>query len=219
MIIALLAAALLASTPSTIAQPRLVTLDTADGGRIQAFLYAGGDRGVVLGHGAVFNKESWGPQAERLAAAGYTVLAIDFRGYGESVGGADGRALYQDVLGGVRFLKSRGLTSVSVIGGSMGGGAAAAAATRAEAGEIDKLILLSGVPIGGIERIKSAATLFVVSEGEGMAPQVEDQYERAPQPKRLELLPGAAHAQHIFKTDQAEPLMRLILEFLESGGR
>ena len=48
-----------------------------------------------------------------------------------------------------------------------------------------------------------------------MAPQVEDQYERAPEPKRLEMLPGSAHAQHIFKTDQAEPLMQLILEFLD----
>ena len=217
MIVTGLVVALLASAPS-ITQPRLVTFDTADGGRIQAHLYEGADRGVVLTHGAVFNKESWAPQAERLAAAGYTVLAIDFRGYGESVGGSDNRALYQDVLGGVRFLKSRGLASVSVLGGSMGGGAAAAAAAMAEPGEIDKLILLSGTPIGGIERIKPAATLFVVSEGEGMAPQVEDQYERAPEPKRLEILPGDAHAQHIFKTDQAEPLMQLILKFLEPEG-
>ncbi len=217
MIAAGLVVALLAST-SSIAQPRLVTFDTADGGRIHGHLYGGGDHGVVLAHGMVFNKESWAPQAERLAAAGYTVLAIDFRGYGESVGGADDRALYQDVLGGVRFLNSRGLSTVSAIGASMGGGAAAGAAAIAEPGEIDKLILLSGVPIGGIERLASGATLFVVSEGEGMAPQVEDQYERAPQPKRLEILPGDAHAQHIFRTDQAEPLMRLILEFLGRSG-
>ena len=102
-----LVVALLAAAPS-ITQPRLVTFDTADGGRIQAHLYESADRGVVLAHGAVFNKESWAPQAERLAAAGYTVLAIDFRGYGESVGGSDNRALYQDVLGGARFLESRG---------------------------------------------------------------------------------------------------------------
>ncbi len=208
MIVTGLVVALLASAPS-ITQPRLVTFDTADGGRIQAHLYAGGERSVVLAHGMVFNKESWAPQAERLAAAGYTVLAIDFRGYGESVGGSNSRALYEDVLGGVRFLKGRGLASVSVIGGSMGGGAAAAAAGMAEPGEIDKLILLSGTPIGGIEGIKSAATLFVVSEGEGMANQVEDQYQRAPGPKRLELLPGNAHAQHIFKTEQSDPLIRL----------
>ena len=51
-----------------------------------------------------------------------------------------------------------------------------------------------------------------------MVPRVRDQYERASEPKRLELLPGDAHAQHIFRTDQGEALSALILAFL-SGPR
>ena len=83
-----------------------------------------------------------------------------------------------------------------------------------EPGEIRRLILLSGVPISNPERMKAESILFIASEGEAMVPRVEDQYERAPDPKRLVLLPGDAHAQHIFRTDQAEPLTELILEFL-----
>ena len=41
-------------------------------------------------------------------------------------------------------------------------------------------------------------------------------YEKAPEPKRLVLLPGTAHAQHIFRTDQAGRLTATIIEFLSS---
>ena len=198
------------------AQMSEVSLPTADGGTVYAHLYGSGSRGLVLAHGMIFDKESWQPQAEQLAAAGYLVLAIDFRGYGRSGGGGDERALYEDVLAGVRYLANEHDAEVDVIGGSMGGGAAAAASAMGEAGEIRRLILLSGVPISNPERMQAESILFVVSEGEPMVPRVRDQFERAPQPKRLELVPGDAHAQHIFPTAQGEPLMELILEFLSA---
>jgi len=43
---------------------------------------------------------------------------------------------------------------------------------------------------------------------------VRQQYELAPDPKELILLPADAHAQYIFKTDQAERLTEGILAFL-----
>jgi hypothetical protein len=48
-----------------------------------------------------------------------------------------------------------------------------------------------------------------------MTAGIRDQYAQAPDPKKLVLLPGDAHAQHIFKTDQAERLTEEILRFLE----
>jgi Ni,Fe-hydrogenase III small subunit len=95
----------------------------------------------------------------------------------------------------------------------MGGGAAAQASVEAKEGEIDQLILLSPVPIKTPERMK-ANKLFVASKGERLMPKVKKQYERAPKPKKLVLLDGDAHAQHIFKTQQAEKLTNLIFEFL-----
>ena len=72
-----------------------------------------------------FNKESWDKQAHVLVAAGFEVLALDFRGYGKSKGPGDSdptsAPLYVDVLSAVRFLRTRGAKTVSVVGASMGG--------------------------------------------------------------------------------------------------
>jgi pimeloyl-ACP methyl ester carboxylesterase len=80
---ALLATLLLARFAA--AQER-VSFPTEDGGVVYADRYGQGDRGVVLAHGGRFNKENWEKQAQVLAKAGFRVLAIDFRGYGQSHG-------------------------------------------------------------------------------------------------------------------------------------
>jgi len=45
-----------------------VSFATEDGGVVYADLYGSGESGVVLAHGGRFTKESWQPQAEKLAA-------------------------------------------------------------------------------------------------------------------------------------------------------
>jgi pimeloyl-ACP methyl ester carboxylesterase len=183
-------------------------------------VYGTGDRGVVLAHGARFDKGSWGKQAEVMAKAGLRVLAIDFRGYGQSRGGdkaAPGSGeKYQDVLAAVRYLRENGATGVSVIGASMGGGASANAAIHARPGEIDRLILLANVPVDEPERL-AVPKLFVVSRGDALAAKVQEQFEKAPEPKELMILEGSAHAQFLFQTDQGERLMKKILEFLSES--
>ena len=148
-----LAALLPGSAPA--AEPfQEVSFPSSDGLRIYANLYGEGDHGVVLAHGAIFNKESWDPLARRLAAAGLRVLAIDFRGYGRS--GKPSRktsrkakqtgSLHFDVLGAIEYLRESGASRISVLGGSMGGGAAATAVAATKPGEIDGLILLAHAP-------------------------------------------------------------------------
>jgi pimeloyl-ACP methyl ester carboxylesterase len=203
--------------------PEHVSFPTQDGGLIYANLYGKGDRGVVLAHGARFNKESWDKQARVLAQAGSHVLAIDFRGYGQSKG--PGQAdplsapLHFDVLAAVRYLRKTGAKSVSVIGGSMGGGAAADASIEAEPGEIDGLVMLAALASGPPEKLKGRK-LFIVSRndigpgGVPRLPKIREQYEKAPGPKELVILDGSAHAQFIFETEQGERLMAEILRFL-----
>lgn len=193
---------------------REVGFDTADGGRIFANLYGEGKHAVVLAHGKIFDKESWDTFARRLAAEGFRVLAIDFRGYGNSTPGSKGEALHEDILGAIAYLRSEGAAKISVIGGSMGGGAAARAAKEAERGDIDRLILLSPVPVDNPEKMKAAGILYVASREEKLVPLLKDQYEKAPEPKKLELIDGNAHAQHIFKTKESNKLEELILSFL-----
>ena len=190
--------------------PREVSFPTSDHGRIFASLYGVGDHSVVLAHGAVFDKESWAAQSELLVAKGFRVLAIDFRGYGKSQAGSQQNALHLDVLAAVRYLREHGAKRISVVGGSMGGGAAARAAVEAKEGDIDQLILLAHAPIRRPQDLKGDK-LFIVSDGDGLRRSVQQQYEAAPEPKRLVVLPGHAHAQHIFKTGRAGELMKLIV--------
>lgn len=204
--------------------PEQVSFPTQDGGLIYANRYGKGDRGVVLAHGGRFNKESWEKQARVLVKAGFRVLAIDFRGRGQSRGGAQAQSrddgAHFDVLAAVRYLRKTGAKTVSVVGASFGGGAAAQASVEADQGEIDRLVLLAHSLIEKPGRMKGRK-LFVLSRddysGENKIPRlpkIRDQYERAPDPKELVLLEGSAHAQLIFETEQGERLMREILRFL-----
>ena len=68
------------------ATQRSIFFATPDGGQIASDLYRKGDRGIVLAHGGRFDRANWAPQAKALATAGFRVLAIDFRGEGQSRG-------------------------------------------------------------------------------------------------------------------------------------
>jgi pimeloyl-ACP methyl ester carboxylesterase len=198
-------------------EPKVIHFPTSDGGLIYADAYGNGEHGVVLAHGMRFNKASWQKQAEVLDNAGFRVLAIDFRGYGQSRGGGESQPPYDDldldILAAVRYLRQNGAKTVSVIGGSMGGGAAANAAIKAAAGEIDRLVLLAPVPIQEPERIK-CRKFYILSRGDPMADKIRKQYEKAPEPKDQLLLDGSAHAQAIFLTNEGERVMHEILRFL-----
>lgn len=198
-----------------------VHFPTEDGGTIFADVYGSGTRGVVLAHGGQFNKESWEPQARELVKAGYRVLALDFRGYGQSTGPGqkDGR-LYLDVLAAVRYLKAHGATRVSAVGGSMGGSAVGDAAIAGRPGEIDRVVLLGASPDRAADQLR-CRSLFLVSrdEADGRAlrlPGIRAAYDKAPQPKELIVLDGSGHAQWLFRTEQGPRVMREILRFLSA---
>ncbi len=197
-------------------KPREVSFPTSDGGTVFANLYGKGDHAVVLAHGAVFDKESWHDQAGLLARKGLRVLAIDFRGYGKSRPGTQRRGLHLDVLAAVRYLHRNGAKRVSVVGGSMGGAAAARASIAAKDGEINGLILLAHAPVAQPQKLKGRK-LFIVSQGDGLRRRVQQQFQAAPKPKELKILDGDAHAQHIFRTKQAEVLTKLIVDWLSES--
>ncbi|MDH3458626.1 MAG: alpha/beta hydrolase [Gemmatimonadota bacterium] len=201
----------------------IVSFRTTDGGIVYAAEYGTGPQAVVLAHGGRFTKESWETQAPVLAASGFRVIAIDFRGRGQSRGGptsasrSDGA--YFDVLAAVRYARETGAETVSVVGASFGGGAAAQAAIEAPPGHIDRLVLLAHSAIAEPERLPGRK-LFIVARDDttGSGAQrldtIREQYDRARDPKELLVLDGAAHAQFLFATDQATRLMQEIIRFL-----
>jgi pimeloyl-ACP methyl ester carboxylesterase len=213
--------AVLLSVPSFSQQA--VSFSTEDGGKICADLYGEGTRGVVLAHGGRFKKESWKDQAQVLVSKGFRVLAFDFRGFGCSSGPGqsdfDTAPFYNDVLAAVQYLKANGVKTVSVVGGSFGGSAAGDASIKAPAHTIERIVFLGSSPNLPANNLKSR-TLFIVarddSSGSGglRLPGIREQYNKAPEPKRLIVLKGSAHAQFLFQTDQGPRVMQEIVEFL-----
>jgi len=195
-----------------------VSFSTQDGGLIYADLYGKGDNAVVLAHGGRFQKDGWAEQARALAAARFRVLAIDFRGEGQSHGGTsseEDRRL--DVLGAIHYLRKTGAKTVSVVGASMGGDYAAEAA-ETEPTAIDRLVLLASGAYTTLTKMKGPK-LFILARGDAnddglRLPKIRERYEKALNPKELIILDGSAHAQFLFQTDQGERLMREILRFL-----
>jgi pimeloyl-ACP methyl ester carboxylesterase len=201
-----------------------VSFPTSDGGVIHADVYGAGARAVVLAHGGRLDKQSWREQAGVLVAAGFRVLAFDFRGIGQSRGPGqadlESAPLQLDVLAAIDYLRRNGATSIDVIGASMGGSAAADAVIASPAGLVHRLVLLGAAPDGPAEQLK-CPTLFIVARddasGEGpRLPGIRAKFATAPQPKRLVIVEGAAHAQFLFRTDQAARVMREIMGFLQA---
>ncbi len=192
-----------------------VSFVTTDGGEIYANYFHAGPIAVVLAHGAIFNKESWQGLIEDLLENNISVLSIDFRGYGQSKAGKRPADKYEDILAGVHFLnKKPEITYVSVLGASMGGAAAAQASIHSKVGDINHLILLSPAAFSAPEKIKSN-TFYIASKNESIINNVKGLFQKTPEPKKIHLLEGNAHAQHIFKTSQSEALTELIIHFIQ----
>lgn len=102
-----------------------ITLDTADGIRLAAWYHAP-DNGIVIMvlHGAGGSRDSTRPYVERLAAAGFGVLALDIRGFGESGGETNqyGWSGTRDVGAAVKFIESQpDVIAIGGLGLSLGG--------------------------------------------------------------------------------------------------
>jgi uncharacterized protein len=76
-----------------------LTIDTTDGEHLRAWrLHAPQPRArIVYFHGNGGNLSNWTPILAGIARRGYSVLAIDYRGYGVSTGRPTERGLYKDV--------------------------------------------------------------------------------------------------------------------------
>lgn len=150
--------------------------------------------------GAAYDAESWEPQAERIAANGMSALAVEEASAGTVAEAAE-------------YMKSElGTQDVAIMGGSVGADAALEAA--ADDQELaDQLILIS--PNSQVSGLGDCPKLFAASEEESLADTTRQMAEEAPgHDNELLLLPGDAHAQAIFETEEGDRLEREILDRL-----
>jgi hypothetical protein len=124
-----------------------LTIETKDGERLRAWLIpAGTPRARVLYfHGNGGNLSNWSPILAGIVKHGYSVLAVDYRGYGLSTGRPTEQGIYRDVDALVARAWPDADATVPLIfwGRSLGGAMAGYAATvRKPAG----LIIEAGFP-------------------------------------------------------------------------
>jgi pimeloyl-ACP methyl ester carboxylesterase len=164
-----------------------------------ALTWGDGSYGVVLAHGASYDAGSWEEQATAIAEQGATVVAV------EDISPAA-------IADAVRHLQEDGIEEVALVGGSAG----ADAILQLSADEpdlADQLILLS--PNSVVDGLGDQPKLFIASEDEPTADVPRQIAESAPgEDDEVVLLPGEAHAQGIFDSDQGERAMTLILDRL-----
>lgn len=192
---------------------KLITYSTEDGGTIEASLFEGNkELAVIFAHGAIFNKESWYFLCEKLRDQGVTSLSIDFRGYGNSKKGSSDNMAF-DILGAIAYLKDQGYKNIALVGGSMGGMAILNALEMNTDSSLKKVVLLS--PAGGHAiTSNSIDKLIIVSKDEGLYNKVNAIFDASSNPKATKIYMGSYHAQHMFKSDYAEELTQLIINFL-----
>jgi len=163
-----------------------------------------GNRGVVLAHGAAYDAASWESQGQALEENGIVALAV------EDVSPGSLRLA-------IDYLKEEyDVESVALVGASAGAGPVLEVAEE-DPEEIGQIMLLSGT--GDVSGLGDYPKLFVASEGEEISERMRRMAEEAPGDRNEALiLPGSAHAQAIFRTEEGDRLMQTILERLEEHG-
>lgn len=210
-----------------------VTFTTSDRVEIVGNLDRGGaEKFAILLHMRPSTKEGWQLFAEKLVAAGYSVLAIDQRGHGESTMGGtlnfetftedQSRAKILDVEAAFVYLQSLGATEANtiVVGGSIG--ANLAIQFLSEHAGMKKAVALSpGLNFRGVTTEDKVArlhegqnVLIVVSDDDQHTDHDVAQKLQAVKPECVEtlLLHGLGHAEKMFDKDPT--LMDRIIDWL-----
>lgn len=105
-----------------------VTLTTSDNVNIASTFYPGSDnsKGVILLHMLSRDRKDWDVFAKKLSDAGFSVIAIDLRGHGDSdysfkmFSPDEFNDMTKDVSAAFTYLGNKGITRVAVVGASIG---------------------------------------------------------------------------------------------------
>lgn len=162
-----------ATTTLQPSDPIDVSITTSDGLDLDATLYPGGSSWVVLAHMLPADKTSWTDLALRFQDEGYSVLAYNNRGYGDSAGSREPYELRIDAEAALAYATTNGAGGIVFGGASMNG---AAAMTLGAFHDFGAIFVLSGVP--SFPSVPDAAdllpeinepVLFVAAEDDGSA--------------------------------------------------
>ena len=178
----------------------------ADGTKLVGHRFGKGTTAVILAHQSEGSLCDWLPYARRLAARGYFVFPIDFRGYGFSQvrTGAAATRFAADLAAATKAVRKLGKKKVFLVGASMGGLASLVAAANVTP-PVAGVVSVSGpARFRGMDALKTAPrlrvpVLYLAAEGDDNAGYDFSQDAEAmfaataSADKRLEVLPGSLH--------------------------
>ena len=204
-----------------------VWLDTSDSVRIHAWHVNHGDPLVTLFfHGNAGNLTYREPHFRQIAAAGSSILMLDYRGYGKSAGRPTEHGLYADARAAYDHLLKAGYRPGQIVihGESLGTAVAVELASRLScAGVVLEAPFTSArdvaqtvLPVIGpalvwgfnsrekISRVH-APMLFIQGDRDEIIPLRLGQalYVAAPEPKSIWVVPGAGHNDIVEAADAA----------------
>lgn len=202
-------------------------MTTVDGVKLSGTVYhpedaAAKPNSILLLHEAYLDSQVWEPFAKTAQAKGYTVLALDLRGHGQSEGektfNPDMDQDVDEAMHWLRFTLPKE-NQISIIGASIGANLALRAGTRHP--RVKPIIMLSpGMQlweIGITDAISEYGSrpLLLVAADEDAYPfgSVNQLYDPTNDTHQLEIYPGAEHGTDLL--DAHPELTSLLLDWIE----
>lgn len=179
-------------------------------------------QGVILLHMLGRSKEDYDAFAKGLNAAGFAVIAIDFRGHGESDGNVqefteqDFQDLVKDVKAAKDFLAEEGVTKIGIVGASIGANVALQYAVTDPA--VAALVLLSpglnyrGVTTEDVMPRYNNPVYLLAAEDDRDSAIATKRLEELAHISLMQVYPRGGHGTRLFTTTRAE---RSVIEWLE----
>ena len=191
---------------------------TADGLTLEAERFGTGSTFVVLAHMRPAEMDSWFSFAGLLAGEGYSAIAFNFRGYGNSDGA--GFAVEVDVAAAVDAALGLGATDVFVVGASMGGSGSVVAASQRNVSGVITLSapgeFFTADAVGAAGGVTAPMLLISAADDAPYAADADRIRANAAGPAEVVILTGRRHGTDMF-SEHSEELTTLILDFLAAA--
>jgi pimeloyl-ACP methyl ester carboxylesterase len=183
----------------------LVYFGGSGAGDLAGVVFGTGTTGIVFVHEFGGDACDWMPVAYRLSLKGYRTLVFDLNGNGASA--ATNHPYAQDVADAVTYLGTRGVTSVALVGSSMGGSTVLAAAAHVSPTPAAVISLSSPAVIqgsdalGGVVAITSPLLLMCGEDDTNFIGDVRDEYAaaKASKHKQLVVAPTSVHGRLLYE--------------------
>lgn len=206
--------------------PEQITFVTTDGVTLTGALYGAGTTALILSNMGDNDPAAWNREAPFFAEQGYLVLTYSFRYPPRTARftAAMANQTVDDLQAAIAFARAQGAQKIVLIGASLGGMATAKVAASSQPAAMVVIsapadLLEFNFQVTDAELVAvTAPKLWIASQDDTIVPSAATQqmFERAAEPKTIQIYPGSAHGVQLFTTEQAADLRQRLLAFVKT---